>query len=107
MCQWIKVVFLVAQGDIRQVVLMYWCVRNTLYFYCKCMYFCTLLGDDQDYTTWLAHSTDPGAPSDGCVLGYKEQYRRLKKSSVCQNGRDYLVSRESVNCDCTLDDYMW
>ncbi|XP_075709751.1 sortilin [Rhinoderma darwinii] len=62
--------------------------------------------EDKDYTTWLAHSTDPGAPSDGCVLGYKEQYQRLKKSSMCQNGRDYLVSRESVNCNCTLDDYM-
>ncbi|XP_056413822.1 sortilin isoform X2 [Hyla sarda] len=62
--------------------------------------------EDKDYTTWLAHSTDPGAPSDGCVLGYKEHYQRLKKSSMCRNGRDYLVSRESVNCDCTLDDYM-
>ncbi|XP_075120375.1 sortilin isoform X2 [Leptodactylus fuscus] len=62
--------------------------------------------DDKDYITWLAHSTDPGAPSDGCVLGYKEHYRRLKKSSMCQNGRDYLVSRELVNCNCTLDDYM-
>ncbi|KAG9485416.1 hypothetical protein GDO78_008468 [Eleutherodactylus coqui] len=61
---------------------------------------------EKDYLTWLAHSTDPGAPSDGCALGYKEQYRRLKKSSMCQNGRDYLVSRESVTCNCTLDDYM-
>ncbi|XP_044144258.1 sortilin [Bufo gargarizans] len=62
--------------------------------------------ENKDYTPWLAHSTDPGAPSDGCVLGYKEQYQRLKKSSMCQNGRDYLVGRESVNCSCTLDDYM-
>ncbi|CAJ0932136.1 unnamed protein product [Ranitomeya imitator] len=62
--------------------------------------------EDDDYTTWLAHSTDVGAPSDGCVLGYKEHYQRLKKLSMCQNGRDYLVSRESVNCNCTLDDYM-
>ncbi|KAG8589148.1 hypothetical protein GDO81_006276 [Engystomops pustulosus] len=62
--------------------------------------------EDKDYITWLAHSTDPGATSDGCVLGYKEHYQRLRKLSMCQNGRDYLVSRESVNCVCTLDDYM-
>ncbi|XP_075052069.1 sortilin [Mixophyes fleayi] len=62
--------------------------------------------DDKDYIKWLAHSTDPEAPSDGCVLGYKEQYLRLRKASMCQNGRDYLVSREPVYCTCTLDDYM-
>ncbi|XP_069800768.1 sortilin [Dendropsophus ebraccatus] len=62
--------------------------------------------EDKDYITWLAHSTDPGAAGDGCVLGYNEHYQRLKKSSLCQNGRAYLVSRESVNCNCTLDDYM-
>nr|DBA33869.1 TPA: hypothetical protein GDO54_001493 [Pyxicephalus adspersus] len=55
---------------------------------------------------WLAHSTDPEAPSDGCVLGYKERYLRLRKSSVCQNGRDYLVSSQPESCVCTLDDYM-
>ncbi|XP_063811280.1 sortilin [Pseudophryne corroboree] len=62
--------------------------------------------EDKDYIKWLAHSTDPEAPSDGCVLGYKEQYLRLRKASMCQNGRNYLVSREPVYCTCTLDDYM-
>ncbi|KAM4796950.1 sortilin [Rhinophrynus dorsalis] len=62
--------------------------------------------EENDYIKWLAHSTDPGAPSDGCVLGYKEQYIRLRKSSMCQNGRDYTVSRDSTSCPCTLDDYM-
>ncbi|XP_072266661.1 sortilin [Pyxicephalus adspersus] len=63
-------------------------------------------GEDKDYISWLAHSTDPEAPSDGCVLGYKERYLRLRKSSVCQNGRDYLVSSQPESCVCTLDDYM-
>uniref|UniRef100_A0A8C5LKX8 Sortilin 1 n=1 Tax=Leptobrachium leishanense TaxID=445787 RepID=A0A8C5LKX8_9ANUR len=62
--------------------------------------------EDRDYIKWLAHSTDPGAPSDGCVLGYKEHYLRLRKSSMCQNGRDYIVSQEPSFCSCTLDDYM-
>ncbi|KAM8977225.1 sortilin [Pelodytes ibericus] len=62
--------------------------------------------EDKDYIKWLAHSTDPGAPSDGCVLGYKENYLRLRKSSMCQNGRDYFVSSEPVYCKCSLDDYM-
>ncbi|KAE8623498.1 hypothetical protein XENTR_v10005631 [Xenopus tropicalis] len=62
--------------------------------------------EEKDYILWLAHSTDPQAPLDGCVLGYKEQYFRLRKSSVCQNGRDYTVSKVHTPCACTLDDYM-
>ncbi|XP_053310265.1 sortilin [Spea bombifrons] len=62
--------------------------------------------EEHDYIKWLAHSTDPGAPADGCVLGYKEHYLRLRKSSMCRNGRDYIVNRESTYCTCTLDDYM-
>ncbi|XP_018428092.1 PREDICTED: sortilin [Nanorana parkeri] len=62
--------------------------------------------EDKDYINWLAHSTDSEAPSDGCVLGYKEHYLRLRKSSVCRNGRDYLVSSQPESCTCTLDDYM-
>lgn len=62
--------------------------------------------EDKDYISWLAHSTDPGDPSNGCVLGYKESYFRLRKYSVCQNGRDYLVSSNPVPCTCTLEDYM-
>ncbi|CAH2221103.1 sortilin isoform X2 [Pelobates cultripes] len=61
---------------------------------------------EDDYIKWLSHSTDPGAPADGCVLGYKEHYLRLRKSSMCQNGRDYFVNRENTYCTCTLDDYM-
>ncbi|NXE16939.1 SORT protein, partial [Lophotis ruficrista] len=62
--------------------------------------------EDKDYTIWLAHSSDPSDPSDGCVLGYKEQYRRLRKSSVCQNGRDYAVTKQPSVCPCTLEDFL-
>ncbi|XP_078500882.1 sortilin [Lissotriton helveticus] len=59
-----------------------------------------------DYIPWLAHSSNHDDPSDGCLLGYKEQYLRLRKTSYCQNGRDYTVSRNPSTCTCTLDDYL-
>ncbi|KAM6295167.1 sortilin [Aegotheles albertisi] len=62
--------------------------------------------EDKDYTIWLAHSSDPSDPSDGCILGYKEQYRRLRKSSVCHNGRDYAVTKQPSVCPCTLGDFL-
>lgn len=66
-----------------------------------------LLGEEKDYTIWLAHSTDPGDYGDGCILGYKEQYLRLRKSSVCQNGRDYVVTKQPSVCPCSLEDFLW
>uniref|UniRef100_A0A8C4W6I1 Sortilin 1 n=1 Tax=Gopherus evgoodei TaxID=1825980 RepID=A0A8C4W6I1_9SAUR len=62
--------------------------------------------EDDDYTIWLAHSSEPGSRTDGCVLGYKEQYLRLRKSSVCQNGRDYVMMKQPSVCPCTLEDYL-
>ncbi|XP_067283457.1 sortilin isoform X2 [Pseudorasbora parva] len=62
---------------------------------------------EQDYVTWLAHSdydTDP--ETDGCLLGYKETFRRLKKLSACRNGRGYVVSRQQRPCLCTRQDFM-
>ncbi|XP_041112185.1 sortilin-like [Polyodon spathula] len=63
--------------------------------------------EDDDYINWLAHSTDEGGVvNDGCVLGYKETFRRLKKKSVCKNGRDYIVEKEQNPCVCNKLDYM-
>ncbi|KAM6984814.1 sortilin [Aplochiton taeniatus] len=63
--------------------------------------------ENEDYEEWLAHSTDQEDPAtDGCVLGYKETFRRLKKMSVCRNGRDYVVSRQVTPCPCTRDNYL-
>uniref|UniRef100_A0A8C8SGU7 Sortilin n=1 Tax=Pelusios castaneus TaxID=367368 RepID=A0A8C8SGU7_9SAUR len=62
--------------------------------------------EEKDYTIWLAHSSQPGNRTDGCILGYKEQYQRLRKSSVCQNGWDYSVNKQPSICPCTLEDFL-
>ncbi|XP_067099947.1 sortilin-like isoform X1 [Osmerus mordax] len=58
-----------------------------------------------DYVQWLAHSSDLSDPSDGCLLGYKEHFLRLRKDSICWNGRDYIIGTQAAPCSCTLDDY--
>lgn len=68
---------------------------------------CLRAGTDADYVQWLAHSTESTGPGDGCVLGYKETFLRLRKGSVCWNGRDYSVTKKLSPCPCTLDDYHW
>ncbi|XP_037126578.1 sortilin 1b isoform X2 [Syngnathus acus] len=61
---------------------------------------------DADYVQWLAHSDNISDPNNGCILGYKETFLRLRKDSVCWNGRDYLVSTQPTPCPCTLDDFL-
>ncbi|KAM9343701.1 sortilin 1b [Pholidichthys leucotaenia] len=61
--------------------------------------------DDSDYVEWLAHSNGISG-SDGCLLGYKEKFLRLKKDAVCYNGRDFEVTKQPTPCPCTLDDFM-
>lgn len=61
---------------------------------------------EQDYVQWLAHSDDISDPNDGCMLGYKEHFLRLRKDSVCWNGRDYEVNKQHSPCPCTLDDFL-
>uniref|UniRef100_A0A8C6TN76 Sortilin 1b n=1 Tax=Neogobius melanostomus TaxID=47308 RepID=A0A8C6TN76_9GOBI len=61
---------------------------------------------DTDYVQWLAHSDDISDPNDGCILGYKEKFLRLRKDSVCWNGRDYLINKQPSPCPCTLDDFL-
>ncbi|XP_005924733.1 sortilin [Haplochromis burtoni] len=58
-----------------------------------------------DYVQWLAHSSDTTGSNDGCLLGYKETFLRLRKGSVCWNGRDYAVTKRLSPCPCTMDDY--
>uniref|UniRef100_A0A665UWS2 Sortilin-like n=1 Tax=Echeneis naucrates TaxID=173247 RepID=A0A665UWS2_ECHNA len=61
---------------------------------------------DKDYVQWLAHSDDISDPNDGCMLGYKEKFLRLRKDSVCWNGRNYQVNTQPTPCPCTLDDFL-
>ncbi|KAF4093571.1 hypothetical protein AMELA_G00003430 [Ameiurus melas] len=60
---------------------------------------------EEDYVQWLAHSDNTGNPNDGCVLGYKETYLRLRKDSACRNGRDFVITKQPTPCPCTLDDF--
>ncbi|XP_056603444.1 sortilin [Triplophysa dalaica] len=63
--------------------------------------------DEKDYVMWLAHSEyGNDSETDGCVLGYKETFRRLRKLSACRNGRGYVVSKQQSPCPCTKEDYM-
>ncbi|KAK5610922.1 Sortilin [Crenichthys baileyi] len=60
---------------------------------------------ETDYEEWLAHSADPSGSNDGCVMGYKETFLRLKKNSVCWNGRDFAVTKKQSPCPCSVSDY--
>uniref|UniRef100_A0A9J7Z076 Sortilin n=1 Tax=Cyprinus carpio carpio TaxID=630221 RepID=A0A9J7Z076_CYPCA len=62
--------------------------------------------EDSDYIEWLAHSDDISDPDDGCMLGYKEHFQRVRKDSVCWIGRDYIVTKQPTPCRCTLDDFL-
>lgn len=62
--------------------------------------------EDSDYVKWLAHSTNTASDKDGCILGYKEVFQRLKKSSACGNGRGFVVEKQANACTCTKSDYL-
>lgn len=66
-----------------------------------------LSGNARDYEEWLAHSTGGDSERNGCVLGLKETYRRLKKQSVCRNGRNFAVIKKQSPCSCTREDFIW
>ncbi|CAB1335886.1 unnamed protein product, partial [Coregonus sp. 'balchen'] len=42
-----------------------------------------------DFRELLTRDCEYHDPNDGCMLGYKEKFLRLRKASVCWNGRDY------------------
>ncbi|KAL0195492.1 hypothetical protein M9458_009064, partial [Cirrhinus mrigala] len=52
-----------------------------------------------DYVQWLAHTDyDSDLETDGCLLGYKETFRRLNKLSV------HVLALEKTTCgrkNCT------
>lgn len=90
-------------------------IYSFLLFFMKKLEACVLTGlpsgssgGDEDYEEWLAHSTEQGDPErNGCVLGVKETYRRLKKQSVCRNGKSFVVTKKQTSCLCVRDDYLW
>lgn len=66
-------------------------------------------GGEQDYMEWLAHSDEGKHDPEmaGCILGCKETFQRLKKTSVCRKGRNYVVRKQQSPCPCSREDYMW
>ncbi|KAM9467749.1 sortilin isoform 2-T2 [Clarias gariepinus] len=63
---------------------------------------------ERDYVQWLAHSDggELNSETDGCVLGYKETFQRLKRKSVCRMGHSYVVRKQQTACPCSREDYM-
>ncbi|KAG9270775.1 sortilin-like [Astyanax mexicanus] len=103
---------LASEPGARSMNVSIWGYRETLitqYWVSITIDFRELLTRDcveNDYVPWLAHSDDISDPKDGCMLGYKEKFLRLKKDSVCWNGRDYNVNKQPTPCACTLDDFL-
>ena len=67
-------------------------------------------GVDMDYTDWVPHMDNSNDPEfQGCLLGVKDKFKRLKKDSWCKNGHAFEVkgSKKSTQCRCTKDDYEW
>ncbi|XP_032405441.1 sortilin-like [Xiphophorus hellerii] len=61
--------------------------------------------NEGDYEEWLAHSADPSGSNDGCVMGFRETFLRLRKDSVCWNGRDFAITKKHLPCPCSAADY--
>uniref|UniRef100_A0A8C1W0W0 Sortilin 1a n=1 Tax=Cyprinus carpio TaxID=7962 RepID=A0A8C1W0W0_CYPCA len=102
---------LASEPGARSMNISLWGYRETVlnqYWVSVTIDFRQLLSRDcqeNDYIQWLAHSSDISDPTDGCMLGYKERFLRLRKDSVCWNGRDYIVTKEPTTCPCTLNDF--
>ncbi|XP_013401133.1 sortilin [Lingula anatina] len=65
--------------------------------------------DPQDYEEWSPHGELHGQQDEwkGCLIGYKETYKRVIKDSLCYNGRSYSVERSGSEtpCTCRREDY--
>ncbi|XP_059173686.1 sortilin-like [Physella acuta] len=61
---------------------------------------------EDDYEQWVPHSglkTQKG--HEGCLLGQKETYRKLKADSWCRNGYARPAAYSNERCTCIEDDY--
>jgi len=55
-----------------------------------------------DYVEWLSHDHND---NNGCLLGSKQTYRRVRADSWCYNGMSYVIQKSNETCPCTKDDY--
>ncbi|CAL1538547.1 unnamed protein product [Lymnaea stagnalis] len=61
---------------------------------------------EDDYVDWIPHARLKSTPGqEGCLLGQKETFKKIKADSWCHNG--YGRSREKLQqkCPCTEEDY--
>ncbi|XP_050412242.1 sortilin [Patella vulgata] len=61
-----------------------------------------------DYVEWKAHESmrqKEYKGVDGCLLGKKETFRKLKPDSWCRNNYFYKPSTATQKCKCTREDY--
>jgi len=53
-----------------------------------------------DYESW-----SPTNEHDNCLVGYKTNYLRRKRESICLNGMDHDIIISKEPCNCTYEDY--
>ncbi|XP_067683191.1 sortilin-like [Haliotis asinina] len=63
---------------------------------------------DVDYDVWEPHHEmrrfeNKGV--EGCLLGLRESFKKLKADSWCQNGYEHDVEKTIMSCTCTREDY--
>ncbi|XP_063407277.1 sortilin-like isoform X1 [Mytilus trossulus] len=59
-----------------------------------------------DYDTWVPHETSNEKGNiQGCLLGNKETFKKVKKDSWCYNGADHPLEHTGEACTCVRDDY--
>ncbi|KAH9512967.1 Sortilin [Bulinus truncatus] len=59
-----------------------------------------------DYIEWTPHtSLKTSSNQDGCLLGVKETFKKIRPDSWCRNGYGRERPIEQETCPCTIEDY--
>lgn len=60
---------------------------------------------ESDYEDWTPLARNDGKTNDGCRLGIKSTFKRLKPSSFCYNDEALLKQTKTKTCPCDRTDY--
>ncbi|KAK3799662.1 hypothetical protein RRG08_027168 [Elysia crispata] len=59
-----------------------------------------------DYEPWIPHfSLSKIEGHQGCLLGRKEEFKKIKPGSWCRNGYSHVVEKREEKCSCSQEDY--
>ncbi|GFN84347.1 sortilin-like [Plakobranchus ocellatus] len=59
-----------------------------------------------DYETWQPHTSLSKIPGhEGCLLGKREKFKRIKAGQWCHNGYTRLLEKSEEICICSEEDY--